>query len=100
MALAYVFHPVVIMIILIEPLLHARYYQPFDGLVAKSYPTLATLWTVACQAPLSKGFPKQEQWGGLPFPFPLMIKASMLLPQVQIMSLDARPPLYSPSHSC
>ena len=27
------------------------------------------LWTVACQAPLSVGFPKQEYWGGLPFPF-------------------------------
>ena len=28
------------------------------------------LWTVACQAPLSVGFPKQEYWGGLPFPSP------------------------------
>ena len=26
------------------------------GLVAKSCPTLATPWTVACQAPLSMGF--------------------------------------------
>ena len=24
-------------------------------------------WTVACQAPLSMGFPKQEYWSGLPF---------------------------------
>ena len=30
----------------------------------------ATLWTVACQAPLSLGFPRQEHWTGLPFPFP------------------------------
>ena len=28
----------------------------FGGLVAKSCPTLATPWTVACQAPLSMGF--------------------------------------------
>ena len=28
----------------------------------------ATLWTVARQAPLSVGFPKQEYWSGLPFP--------------------------------
>ena len=28
----------------------------------------ATLWTVACQAPLSMGFPRQEYWSGLPFP--------------------------------
>ena len=30
----------------------------------------ATLWTVACQAPLSMGFSKQEYWNGLPFPSP------------------------------
>ena len=28
----------------------------------------ATLWTVAHQAPLSMGFPRQEYWSGLPFP--------------------------------
>ena len=27
-----------------------------------------TLWTVACQAPLSMGFSRQEYWSGLPFP--------------------------------
>ena len=27
----------------------------------------ATPWTVACQAPLSTGFPRQEYWSGLPF---------------------------------
>ena len=27
-----------------------------------------TLWTVACQAPLSMGFSRQEYWGGLPCP--------------------------------
>ena len=30
----------------------------------------ATLWTVACQAPLSMGFSRQEYWSGLPFPPP------------------------------
>ena len=29
-----------------------------------------TLWTVAQQAPLSKGFPGQEYWNGLPHPHP------------------------------
>ena len=29
-----------------------------------------TPWTAASQAPLSMGFPKQEYWSGLPFPFP------------------------------
>ena len=39
-----------------------------DGLVTKSCLTLAILWTVACQAPLSMGFSGQEYWNGLPFP--------------------------------
>ena len=30
----------------------------------------ATPWTVACQAPLSIGFPRREHWSGLPFPSP------------------------------
>ena len=32
----------------------------------KSCPTLATPWTVACQAPLSRAFSRQEYWSGLP----------------------------------
>ena len=30
----------------------------------------ATPWTAVHQAPLSIGFPRQEYWSGLPFPFP------------------------------
>ena len=33
----------------------------------KSCLTLANPWTVACQAPLSLGFPRQEYWSGLLF---------------------------------
>ena len=29
-----------------------------------------TPWTVACQAPLSMEFSRQEYWSGLPFPPP------------------------------
>ena len=29
-----------------------------------------TPWTAAHQGPLSMGFPRQEYWGGLPFPPP------------------------------
>ena len=32
--------------------------------------SLVTLWTVAGQAPLSTGFPRQEYWRGLPLPSP------------------------------
>ena len=37
---------------------------------AQLYLTLATPRTVACQAPLSVGFSRQEYWSGLPFPSP------------------------------
>ena len=29
-----------------------------------------TPWTVACQAPLSTEFSRQEYWSGVPFPIP------------------------------
>ena len=34
-------------------------------------------WTVAFQAPLSMGFPRQEYWSGLPFPFPSTVLTLM-----------------------
>ena len=37
-------------------------------LVAWSYPTFVTPWTVARRAPLSMGFPKQGCWSKLSFP--------------------------------
>ena len=40
------------------------------GLVAASCPTLVILWTVACQAPLSMGFSRQENFSGRPWPPP------------------------------
>ena len=39
-------------------------------LVEKSCLTLVIPWTVACQTPLSIGFPRQEYWSELPFPSP------------------------------
>ena len=44
--------------------------QHGGGLVAKLCPTLATPWTVACQAPLSMGFSRQEYCSGLLLPSP------------------------------
>ena len=38
--------------------------------IAQSCPTLCNLWTVACQAPLSMQFSRQEYWSGLPVPTP------------------------------
>ena len=39
----------------------------FCSLAAKLLSDSATQWTVAHQAPLSMGFPRQEYWSGLPF---------------------------------
>ena len=43
------------------------------GLVVKLCLTLATPWAIACQAPLSMGFSRQEYCSGLPFASPCMI---------------------------
>ena len=50
----------------------ARSHCSYRGgcLVAKVCPTLVTPWTPVHQAPLSMGFPRQENWSGLPFPSP------------------------------
>ena len=51
-------------------------YTPWAGLHAcllsrfSRVRLFQTLWTVAHQAPLSMGFPRQEYWSGLPLPFP------------------------------
>ena len=43
--------------------------MPGGALVVKLCPTLATLWTIACQASVqATGFSKQEYWSGFPFP--------------------------------
>jgi len=42
----------------------------------------ATLWTVACQAPLSTEFFRQEYWNELPFPPP----GDLLDPGIELVS--------------
>ena len=49
---------------------HLPYIVCGGSLVIKSCPTLVTPWTIAHQAPLSVGFPRQEYWSVLPFPSP------------------------------
>ena len=54
-----------------------------------------TLWTVACQAPLSVGFPRQEYWSGLPCPPPRDLpnpRIKPASPALQVNSLPAEPP--------
>ena len=40
-------------------------------------------WTVAYQAPLPMGFPRQECWSGLPFPSP----GDLLDPEIELTFL-------------
>ena len=40
-------------------------------LVIQLCSTLRLFGTIACMAPLSMGFPRQEYWSGLPFPLPV-----------------------------
>ena len=51
---------------------HFSYVQPF-----------VILWTGACQAPLSKGFSRQEYWSELPCPPP----GDLPNPGTELMSL-------------
>ena len=54
-------------------------------LVAKSQLTSATPWTVARQAPLSLGFPRQEYWSRLPFPPPRALPNPGIKPIISCM---------------
>ena len=61
------------------------------SLVSDSF---ATPWTVARQAPLSMGFPKQEYWSGLPFPPPENLSNSGIEPVSLVFSCIGRQILY------
>ena len=54
-----------------------------------------TPWTVACKAPLSKGFSRQEYWSGLPCPPPGDLPnpgTEPRSPTLQVDSLPSEPP--------
>ena len=54
-----------------------------------------TLWTVAHQAPLSRGFPRQEYWSELPLPSPGYLPDPGIEPQSPVFAgrfFTAEPP--------
>ena len=61
------------------------------SLVTKLCLTLATPWTVACQAPLSMGFSRQEYWTGLPFPSPGDLPDPEIEPGSPALQADSLP---------
>ena len=56
-----------------------------------------TPWTVACQAPLSMGFPRQEYWSGLPFPSPGDLPDPGIEPRSPTLQADSLPLSYQGS---
>ena len=68
------------------------YHSGGGGLVAKSCLTLATPWTVACQAQRSPwGFSRQEYWSGLPFPSPGDLPNPGIKPGSPALQADSLP---------
>ena len=57
-----------------------------------------TLWTVACQAPLSMGFSRQEYWSGLSCPPPGDLPESGIEPESLYISWTGRWVLYHQRH--
>ena len=51
----------------------------------------ATPWTVACQAPLSMEFSRQEYWSGLPIPSPEDLPDPGIEPRSPSLQADAIP---------
>ena len=65
--------------------------QKVKVLVAQSYPTLETPWTVAHQAPLFMEFSRQEYWSGLPFPSPRDLPNPGMEPGSPALQADSLP---------
>ena len=63
-------------------------YTLGGGLVTQSYPALVTPQTVACQAPLSMRFSRQQYWGGLPFPSPEDLPDPGIEPRSPALQVD------------
>ena len=87
--------------IMTECILTLIKYMVFKVLVAQWLSRVllfVTPLTIARQAPLSVGFPRQEYWSGLPFPSPgdfpdpEMEAASPVSPVLQAKSLLTEPP--------
>ena len=64
-------------------------YSGSGGLVAKLCPTLTTPWTVAHQAPLFMGFPRQKYWSELPFLSPRDLPDPRIEPKSPALQVDS-----------
>ena len=53
--------------------------------------TLCDPMAIACQAPLSMGFSRQEYWSGLPFPSPGNLPNPGMEPMSSVLQVDSLP---------
>ena len=73
---------------------YLRYHCLYLSAVLKSLSRvrlLVTSWTVACQAPLSMGFSRQEYWSRLPFPPPVGLPNPGIEPRPPALQADSLP---------
>ena len=54
--------------------------------------------TVACEAPLSMGFPRQEYWNGLPSPPPEDLPNPGIEPASPVLQVDLLPLSHQEAH--
>ena len=65
------------------------YLHVAGGLVTKSCWIPAMPWTLAHQAPLSMGFPRQESWSGLAFLFLVDLSNPGIKPTSPALQVDS-----------
>ena len=58
-----------------------------------------TVWTVACQAPLSMGSSRQKYWSGLPFPSLGDLPDPGIEPRSSALQADSSPLRHQGSHN-
>ena len=75
----------------VHGILQARIPAAAAAKSCQSCLTLATPWTVACLAPLSMEFSRQEYWSGLPFPSPEDLPDPGIEPRSPILQADSLP---------
>ena len=54
------------------------------------FDSFGTPWTVVCQAPLFRGFSREEYWSGLPFPSPGDLPNPKIKPVAPALQVDSK----------
>ena len=68
--------------------------------VLSCFQLFVTPWTVARQASLSMGFPRQDYWSGLPFPFPGDLPNPGIKPVSPALQVDSLPLRHQKAQQC